>query len=177
MTHESDRPSMKRLPTDILHQILDDFIAFRLEEVDHNCRKDQGPKWAVIPILVSCRQLSEMLLPKLYRHVVINHCENLLRFMAAPALKSFTYLRALELRDRCIDDHDFWWTRRPGSSLDLRLAYFDDRGVNCWIPSAADENEDSRMHLEYLRFPPQCRPKILKAYWVRDGQEAEWLHE
>lgn len=94
--------STSRLPAEILHLILDAYNSSRLKGLEYDRRqasKERIPVWPVLPILSSCKLLSEMFLPNLYSHTVIMRHGTLFSFLNDPAYRSYGHLRCLEARN------------------------------------------------------------------------------
>lgn len=106
---EVDKPSPKSeftVPDDILHSIMEHYTAARLHELE-NCaddvhryrRRDHGPEWPVLPILLSGKRMSDILLPKLYRHSILLHDRIIEGFLDRPAYTSYHHVKVLDIVD------------------------------------------------------------------------------
>lgn len=99
---QSVAESTPQLPVEILHLILDAYNSSRLKELEYDRRqesKERIPVWPVLPILLSCKLLSRIFLPKLYSHTVILRHGTLFSFLNNPAYESYGHMRCLEVRN------------------------------------------------------------------------------
>ena len=91
------------LPVEIF-QIFQDFAEFRLTELSVSRYDASGsyvrPKsriWSVSPLLSSCNLFASLMLPELYREVLIVSIEMLFSFFSQPDLESFYLIRKLSI--------------------------------------------------------------------------------
>lgn len=92
-----------KLPEDILHLIVSAYVAARAEENALNFSRrrsdNKGAEWPILPLLLSSKLLYELIVPKLYRNVKLPRSGSLRKFINAPAVESYRYIRCLEVFD------------------------------------------------------------------------------
>lgn len=128
--------STSRLPAEILHLILDAYSSSRLKELEYDRRqasKERIPAWPVLPILLSCKLLSGMFLPKLYSHTVILRHGTLFSFLNDPAYGSYGHIRCLEVRNtRSIPPYPRFGTLDIEDAMDFWSFCYISKGYKGW---------------------------------------------
>lgn len=85
-------------PAEIMAQIFQDYAAFRLRKpLGVELDRTQAMSWKVFPILTSCKLFAALMLPGLYREVVLANEEALRGFFCEPSIDSFKLVHTMKI--------------------------------------------------------------------------------
>ncbi|KAH8082770.1 hypothetical protein HD553DRAFT_351095 [Filobasidium floriforme] len=123
-TDENTSGPKTALPLELVTQILQDYFAFRLRELhqprvrhqnDDGNDVPQEAEWNALPLLLTCKRLSDIAMKELYRNVYLTSSEDtLVRLISRPPAYIYQYIETLNM----MEVHHFCW-----DTLNESIAY------------------------------------------------------